>query len=317
MQKFGMALLLIALFGVVVTAITLVSKIRKHGKTSNNVACLLFSLIIAVSGFVLIGFASPKQSGVSSPQFFTQESVGFRLSAHRGAHLSAPENTLAAYNDAKKMGYGCIEVDPRITSDGKVVIMHDDTVDRTTNGTGPIANLSLSQVSKLNIDTKNYPKYQYKNLKVPTFDQVAKLVSGSKMVLNVDGSKVDWSNSRFTNGIVAILKKYNVYSQTYFVISNSSQRKSFNTRYPDATLSWLVPTDKDVPTAIKQAKSYKHVMLSVSADAATEKVLKQLQHNHLYFQVYGVNNPQRLRQLYRDKVPMVETDTLTPTTINK
>ena len=66
--------------------------------------------------------------------------------AHRGAEGHAPENTMKAFEIAIEMGYDGYELDAQVTSDGHWVLMHDDTVDRTTDGTGMIKDLSLIHI---------------------------------------------------------------------------------------------------------------------------------------------------------------------------
>jgi glycerophosphoryl diester phosphodiesterase len=70
----------------------------------------------------------------------------FMCIAHRGASAYAPENTLAAFDLALAMGIVHIELDVHCTRDGQVVIMHDETVKRTTNGTGPITSYTLAEL---------------------------------------------------------------------------------------------------------------------------------------------------------------------------
>lgn len=93
-----------------------------------------------------------------------------KMIAHRGLSSEAPENTLPAYELAAKNGYWGAETDIFETSDGHFVLMHDETVDRMTNGTGKISDMTLAQIKELNIDTgsniENYP-----NLKVPTLSE--------------------------------------------------------------------------------------------------------------------------------------------------
>ena len=72
------------------------------------------------------------------------------ISAHRGALTLAPENTLASYEYAFAFGVALVEVDIQQTKDGKFVALHDDTVDRTTNGTGNIRDLTFDEVRALN-----------------------------------------------------------------------------------------------------------------------------------------------------------------------
>ncbi|MEW6301445.1 MAG: glycerophosphodiester phosphodiesterase family protein [Thermodesulfobacteriota bacterium] len=71
------------------------------------------------------------------------------ITAHRGAGSLEPENTLRAIQRAIDLGVDQIEVDARLTRDGRVILMHDPTVDRTTNGTGRVADLTLAEIRRL------------------------------------------------------------------------------------------------------------------------------------------------------------------------
>ncbi|MEE3030512.1 MAG: glycerophosphodiester phosphodiesterase [Candidatus Thermoplasmatota archaeon] len=73
--------------------------------------------------------------------------------AHRGGSIIFPENTMAAFEGAAKLGVDVIEMDFQLTSDDKLVTMHDDTVDRTTNGTGLVREMNLEQIQNLDAST--------------------------------------------------------------------------------------------------------------------------------------------------------------------
>lgn len=75
-----------------------------------------------------------------------------RVGAHRGAMCHAPENTLAAFCKAVEFGTWRIELDVRRTRDGALVLLHDETVDRTTNGSGRLADLDYEEVRRLRCD---------------------------------------------------------------------------------------------------------------------------------------------------------------------
>lgn len=94
--------------------------------------------------------------------------------AHRGLALEAPENTLPAYAAALALGFG-IEIDPRLTSDGHVVIVHDESVDRTTDGAGKVEDLSLAQIRQL--DAGSWFDPVYAGVRVPLLDEVLALVA--------------------------------------------------------------------------------------------------------------------------------------------
>lgn len=106
------------------------------------------------------------------------------LVAHRGLAPGLPENTMAAFEDVIARGVGVIEIDLRGTSDGEVVIMHDDTVDRTTDGTGTVTEMTLAEIEAL--DAGIYAGESYAGQKVPTFEDVLKLAKANGTVLLLD-----------------------------------------------------------------------------------------------------------------------------------
>lgn len=93
-----------------------------------------------------------------------------KVICHRGASLIEPENTLPAFERCGRLNvWGC-EMDIRYTSDGQAIIMHDETVDRTTNGTGKVSEMTLAQIKELTIDFGQNIE-SYTDLKVPTLKE--------------------------------------------------------------------------------------------------------------------------------------------------
>ncbi|EMI14659.1 glycerophosphodiester phosphodiesterase [Bacillus stratosphericus LAMA 585] len=90
--------------------------------------------------------------------------------AHRGSSSAAPENTIAAFDVAVKQGADYIELDVQMTMDQHVVVIHDDTVDRTTNGNGLVKNYTLDQLKKL--DAGSWFDQQYTNERIPTLQEI-------------------------------------------------------------------------------------------------------------------------------------------------
>src|SRR5262249_14515199 len=75
-----------------------------------------------------------------------------QIVAHRGAHARAPENSLGSIREARELGVDMVELDVRTTSDGDLVLMHDDSVDRTTNGSGDVSELEALDAISLVLD---------------------------------------------------------------------------------------------------------------------------------------------------------------------
>ncbi len=106
--------------------------------------------------------------------------------AHRGAHLETPENTLASLETAIEIGCDYVELDVRRTKDGALVIMHDATVNRMTNGKGRIEDLTLAEIRLLDIKRKGSTSADAQ--KVPTFDEFLARAKG-RMRIYVDHKK--------------------------------------------------------------------------------------------------------------------------------
>ncbi|WP_394605088.1 glycerophosphodiester phosphodiesterase [Fictibacillus sp. UD] len=98
--------------------------------------------------------------------------------AHRGASGHAPEHTITSYKMGEKMHGDYIEVDLQMTKDGELIAMHDETLDRTTNGTGEVKNYTLKEIKELDAGSwfnEKYPeraKAEYEGLQVPTLEEV-------------------------------------------------------------------------------------------------------------------------------------------------
>ena len=190
--------------------------------------------------------------------------------------------------------------------------MHDATVDRTTNGSGNIATMTASQVKALNIKVDAYPEYQGKTLKVPTFEETMFLASKNDLLVNIDGSKMNWSDTSFTSKIVGIVKKYNMWSKAFFVIGNQTQRTDFMKIYPDARITWMNGSIAEVTNSLTQIKAYQNAFLSIPLSLATDSMILSIHSQTNYLQVYEVNTQIELNRLKGRGVNLIETDSLLP-----
>ncbi len=107
-----------------------------------------------------------------------------KLIAHRGGGTLAPENTLAAIREGHARGYRAVEFDVMLAQDNVPVLMHDDTLERTTNGHGALANFTAQQLAAL--DAGSWVDARFKGEPVPQFDAVAQLCIDLSMFANVE-----------------------------------------------------------------------------------------------------------------------------------
>jgi len=103
--------------------------------------------------------------------------------AHRGASVYAPENTLSAFELAARQGAQAIEFDVKLSSDRQVIIIHDHTLDRTTNGTGAVARQTLAALRDL--DAGSWKSSEFRGEKIPLLDEVLEAV-GKKVLINIE-----------------------------------------------------------------------------------------------------------------------------------
>lgn len=134
--------------------------------------------------------------------------AGPLLIAARGAADRAPENTLVAFQTALELGADVLELDVRLSADGELVVIHDETVDRTTDGSGKVAELSLAQLKALDAGYRFIPDggitypYRNKGVTLSTLTEVLAAFPGARLKIEIQDS-APAAAERLANAIVA------------------------------------------------------------------------------------------------------------------
>ena len=108
-----------------------------------------------------------------------------QITAHRGASREAPENTLEAFEAALDSGADYIELDVQLTKDGQLVVFHDETIDRTTNGKGKLSDITYAQLQNYSAGSWFGTTDEFADVKVPLLSEVLDLV-GDQIMLNIE-----------------------------------------------------------------------------------------------------------------------------------
>lgn len=116
--------------------------------------------------------------------YWRQSPENIYVAGHRGWPAVYPENTMASFKAAASLGVDQIETDVRVTSDGELVLIHDGTVDRTTNGTGKVNEFTLKQLRELDAGIKKDPRFSGE--KIPLFGEFMDFVSSLPYPITVD-----------------------------------------------------------------------------------------------------------------------------------
>jgi glycerophosphoryl diester phosphodiesterase len=145
------------------------------------------------------------------------------LIGHRGYPAKFPENTLAAFEGAVQAGCDMIELDVTLTKDRKVVVIHDDTLDRTTTGKGPVRDHSLQEIKKL--DAGSWFDARFAAERVPMLSEVMKLTAG-RCMLNIEikesAFEADYPVDAIEHQVVKLVKKSGAMDQV--IISSFDRR---------------------------------------------------------------------------------------------
>jgi glycerophosphoryl diester phosphodiesterase len=133
--------------------------------------------------------------------------------AHRGDQIHAPENTLAAFILAAEKGADAIEFDVKLTADDRVIVIHDQTVNRTTDGTGKVSQLPFAALSEL--DAGVWFSEQFRAERIPTLDEVFETV-GKRLYLNVELTNYATPGDGLVPAVVELVKKHGLQKSVLF-----------------------------------------------------------------------------------------------------
>lgn len=135
--------------------------------------------------------------------------------AHRGDSARAPENTLAAFDSAVRAGADMVELDVHLTRDGQPVVLHDHTVDRTTNGRGRVSDLTLAQVRAL--DAGGWFGRAFAGERIPTLEEVLVRMKGrAKVLIELKEVESDASAAALVRACHDLIRRLGMTGQTRF-----------------------------------------------------------------------------------------------------
>lgn len=157
--------------------------------------------------------------------------------AHRGASAHAPENTLAAFELALSQGADGIELDVKLSADGQVVVIHDATVDRTTDGHGRVKDMSLAGLRGL--DAGSFFAENYRGEKIPTLEEVFESL-GERMFINVELTNYNTPRDRLVESVCVLVNKFGLQERVLFssfFASNLSKARTYLPEVPRGVLA--------------------------------------------------------------------------------
>lgn len=209
--------------------------------------------------------------------------------AHRGASSYAPENTLAAFDLAIQMGVGDLELDVHATSDGHVVVIHDETVDRTTNGSGPVTGHTLAGLAALDAGAWFHPKFAGE--RIPTFAAVLERYQGRAHIhAEIKGRSADLSHRT-----VDLIRRFGMVKQVTITSFQKARLEETRAYAPELPTGWLVAEASDALVA--QARALGLTQLCPRADTVSRETVRRLHGEGFVVRAWGVSTEDLMRQV--------------------
>lgn len=222
--------------------------------------------------------------------------------AHRGMSALAPENTMPAFELAVEKGAEVIELDILESKDGELVLIHDYTVDRTTNGKGRVSELTLEQLKSLTANKTNNPDWQkeydkYPDAKIPTLEEVLAFAKGKNVVL-----ALEMKGFGHEDKVIDLVEKYHMESDVYVTSFSQDVLQRVELENPEIGRGYTLDGGKPSPAeALQDAEKVvtDHVQLGTfyfaNYSILTPELISYAKHRGLPVIAWTINNKQGLQ----------------------
>lgn len=168
--------------------------------------------------------------------------------AHRGSSAYAPENTLAAFQLAAEQGADAIELDVDLTRDGQVIVMHDATLDRTTDAQGRVTALTLAEIRRA--DAGTWKSAEFKGERVPLLSEVFDVV-GQRLLINVEIKGMALRGSGLEEKVAALIEERALLDRV--ILSSFNPFALRRVKHVDARLACGLLIAPDLPIVLRDA----------------------------------------------------------------
>ncbi|WP_207485073.1 glycerophosphodiester phosphodiesterase [Arenibaculum pallidiluteum] len=228
-----------------------------------------------------------------------------RVIGHRGAKSHAPENTLASIRLAHAQGARWVEVDVKLTADGAPILMHDDRVERTTDGQGAVREMTLAELRRL--DAGRWFSAEYAGERVPTLEEFLDLAAGLGLGINLEIKPCAGREGETARTALETARRY--WRGGLPVLVSSFAVESLEAAMavaPDWPRGYLM--DEEAPDWRAVADRLAAATINVNAKRQTAETVAAYRATGRPVLCYTVNDPERARVLLDWGVSAVFTD---------
>lgn len=225
--------------------------------------------------------------------------------AHRGGSLCAPENTMAAFRQALELGVDRIELDVQQSKDGVVLVMHDEKINRTTNGKGVISDMNYAQLKDVDAGSK-FSK-DFSNEKIPLLDEVLHLVNGQCELL-VEIKNPGNINKGLEKNVADLIMQHQALA--WCTVQSFEYQSLYNLHKINGQITLGLLLDKPKMDTLKKSAANTSFISEIninrrSASAAMIDLIHQMDKKVF---VWTVNKPDEMSRLIKKDVDGIITD---------
>ena len=211
---------------------------------------------------------------------------------HRGYNKIAPENTLPAFRLSKLQGFNYVETDIRFTSDGIPVLLHDESIDRTSDGQGKIQNMSFNEVRSL--DFGGWKSSTFKGTQIPTLEEFLSLCAEIGLSPHLE-LKIGTKNQVFQ--IIDMVEQFGLTDKVIYISFNLNLLKYVLEKTPDACVGFLAKTvNESVITKACSLRTESNQVF-VGASDYSETAISLCQKSNLPLNVWVVDSKEKMLKL--------------------
>jgi len=219
------------------------------------------------------------------------------VTAHRGFSGDAPENTLAAFKKAMEVGSDMIELDVRFSKDGKIVVIHDNTLERTTSGQGQVTDYTLQELKKLDAGSWFGPRFAQEG--IPTLKEVLELAKG-KIPLNIEIKDAPEGQYKIVDLAEQALREAHdagMAGQVIFSAFNPSALERIRERNPPSWVALLYHRDWNSLREVTGGRAFS--VLNLRHSFLTREKIGRIHREGMKVNTYTVNSEEEMEQFIR------------------
>lgn len=161
-----------------------------------------------------------------------------KVYAHRGYSGKYPENTMLAFRKAAEAGCDGIELDVQLSKDGTVVIIHDETIDRTTDGSGWVKDYSCEELKRYNAGKNGGSRFGFQS--IPTLEEYCAWAAGQNLITNIELKTGVYYYENLEEKTLGLIRKYGLQDRTFYSSFNHMSLVRVRQMEPDAVCGALL-----------------------------------------------------------------------------